>query len=617
MGVQLSSAEKMRASSGPWQELGKLFVEDFPNIYSLMKDRARAKDFQLTLSCFSQVVEVLRPSSPDGNPMLKTSALVLPKLLSNKAALDDGIKSHLASIWNIFKDLIRQDEDTFTNANKYLRGVQTFAPMEMVAVAVLISMYFKTRNKTLLLGDIRAMREAIRENFVDIRMNAQVWKFIWSFIEDLEAIRGAVDGSTVQRMMEQPPQTSARTMASVLVPVPAAGKRKEAPARARQPNVLPPLSPSPQPFVVKKEETAPKPLLQPTELRQPKRQCTGTERSALQQLNDVLVPTRSPEQCPDSQRQYAPMPTQVSPSTMVQGQPQAQFPLAPPPGREMRPGIARSGDSSSTRPFSPWASPAHGWTSEPSVPTGKSTPGYPMSSETSKPKHRAPVATMSSSIPATESCSISPIHSPDATFSAHPPDDGQSLRSLLEHTPSAYPPVESPHQRILLDPTPSMKAGIGPYSPNHTEQQWSGEIRNATPAVPSNSRKSPVKRKSVQQSRKVPQKPTAAQYETIDLTGDVEEEHQNLLSSFKAKAVPTREQQNTPSRVPLPGRFQATEKTQPSPHISQGFERTGVRTSDVASNGTPHNHVPQPGSSRSNNPYARFKQGADPSSFPR
>jgi hypothetical protein len=53
MGVQLTLAEKMRASTGPWQELARLFVDDFPIVYSLMKDRARAKDFQLTLSCFS------------------------------------------------------------------------------------------------------------------------------------------------------------------------------------------------------------------------------------------------------------------------------------------------------------------------------------------------------------------------------------------------------------------------------------------------------------------------------------------------------------------------------------------------------------------------------------
>jgi hypothetical protein len=205
MGVQLSVAEKMRASTGPWQELARLFVDDFPIIYSLMKDRARAKDFQLTLSCFSQVVEVLHPSAADGVPVLKTTHNALPKLLSNEGAVDDRIKSRLASTWSTFKGLIDEDEAVFTNANKYLRGVQTFAPIEMVAVVVLILMYSETRNKVLLLGDIRAMREAIRESFVDIRMNVPCWKFIWEFIDNLEAIRGAVDGSTVNRRVRPPP----------------------------------------------------------------------------------------------------------------------------------------------------------------------------------------------------------------------------------------------------------------------------------------------------------------------------------------------------------------------------------------------------------------------------
>ncbi|KAL5118220.1 hypothetical protein ACEQ8H_003892 [Pleosporales sp. CAS-2024a] len=187
MGLSLNLAEKMRASTGPWQELAKLFVEDFPTIYSLMKDRARAKDFQLTLACFSQIVEVLHPSAADGVPTLKTNYKALPKLLSNQGAVDDALKSHLASVWNTFGDLVTMDSNVFTNTEKYLSGVQTFAPAEMVAVTVLISMYSDTRDKRSLLGDIKAMREAIREVFADIRTNQRFWAFIWSYLNDVEA----------------------------------------------------------------------------------------------------------------------------------------------------------------------------------------------------------------------------------------------------------------------------------------------------------------------------------------------------------------------------------------------------------------------------------------------
>lgn len=203
MGVQLNLAEKMRASTGPWQELAKLFVEDFPDVYALMKDRARSKDFQLTLSCFSQIVECMYPTAANGVPILKTNHTHLPKLLSNKGAVDDGLKSHLASVWNTFKDLIEADPDTFTNSNKYLRGVQTLAPVEMVAITALISMHSETRNNRLLLGDIQAMRTEVREHFVDLRLNTAVWKWFWEYIDNLEAIRGAIDGSTVNRKSKQ------------------------------------------------------------------------------------------------------------------------------------------------------------------------------------------------------------------------------------------------------------------------------------------------------------------------------------------------------------------------------------------------------------------------------
>jgi hypothetical protein len=199
MGVQLTVAEKMRAKQGPWQELAKLFVEDFPAIYNLMKDRARAKDFQLTLACFSQIVEVKHPTTANSVPILKTNYSALPKLLSNTSVVDDAIKSHLASVWTTFKELIERDSDIFTNADKHLSGVQTFAPVEMVAVTVLISMYSETSHNELLIRDIKALREALREHFKDLRLHTTVWKFVWDFIENLEAIRGAVDGTTVNR----------------------------------------------------------------------------------------------------------------------------------------------------------------------------------------------------------------------------------------------------------------------------------------------------------------------------------------------------------------------------------------------------------------------------------
>ncbi|KAF2116519.1 hypothetical protein BDV96DRAFT_572295 [Lophiotrema nucula] len=209
MGMSLTLAEKMHAQTGPWQELARMYVQDFPTIFSLLKDQARAKPFQLCLSCFSQILEVQHPSNANGIPILKTNFAALPKLLANKDAVDDETKSHLASVFRTFHDLIEEDQTVFTEVDQ---GVQTFSPLELVAVAVLISMYSETRNNELLLGDIRLLRTELRDNYRDIRLNTTLWSFTWKFLENLEGYRGAADGSTIDRQANSkaPPPKSSR-----------------------------------------------------------------------------------------------------------------------------------------------------------------------------------------------------------------------------------------------------------------------------------------------------------------------------------------------------------------------------------------------------------------------
>lgn len=211
MGVQLSAAEEIRAKSGPWQELAKLFVQDFPVIYDLMKDRSRAKDFQITMACFSQIIEVRnsRATNGSGIPVFKAAYNAVPKLLDNAEAVNDATKSHLAAVWKIFGELVELDPDTFTNANKYLRGVQTFAPVEMVGVAVLTSMYLEMGHEVLV-GDIKVFREMLRESFSDLRLNRQVWKFKWEIIDGLQAIHGGVE----DEITEKPPASTVLGSAS-------------------------------------------------------------------------------------------------------------------------------------------------------------------------------------------------------------------------------------------------------------------------------------------------------------------------------------------------------------------------------------------------------------------
>ncbi|EUC42486.1 hypothetical protein COCMIDRAFT_39437 [Bipolaris oryzae ATCC 44560] len=200
MGIQLSAAEKIRAKSEPWQELAKLFVQDFPVIYDLMKDRSRAKDFQITMACFSQIVEVKNSRATNGNgiPVFKAAYNAVPKLLDNAEAVNDATKSHLAAVWKTFSELAELDPHTFTNADKHLRGVQTFAPVEMVGVAVLIFMHLEM-GREVLLRDIKIFREMLRESFSDLRLNRQVWKFMWEIIDGLQGIHGGVEDEITEK----------------------------------------------------------------------------------------------------------------------------------------------------------------------------------------------------------------------------------------------------------------------------------------------------------------------------------------------------------------------------------------------------------------------------------
>ncbi|KAH7075764.1 hypothetical protein BKA63DRAFT_470115 [Paraphoma chrysanthemicola] len=560
MGVQLSLAEKMRASTGPWQELARLFVDDFPIVYSLMKDRARAKDFQLTLSCFSQIIEVMHPTASDGIPILKTNFNALPKLLSNKSAVDDGIKSHLASVWNTFKNLIEQDIDTFTNANKYLRGVQTFAPVEMVAVAVMISMYSDTRNNQLLLGDIKALREAIRENFVDIRTNAPVWKFVWDFLENLEAIRGAVDGSTVDRRVGR--HETSKT-AAVRVPRPATAtapsptvKRGRPTARTKPPSILPPQ----QLFTIKKEEGD---ITTTLDSRPPKRQRTDpspqVSPTPVVERRDGSISGKQfqPPQF-TSQPQFSPMPTHES---SLQRATSTQLL----PGADKQ---APQAALSQRRTVTGHVLPS-------SAPVGRelvftsNTHGTPARMPSSVPEVQRGCGSESSGLLAPTvplPTSITPTQQSTAGHS-------KSVSSPVGCT-RTFPPS---HQRLTSNGHSTLRTGIGAFAPKHTEQQWAGEVLSSTPPTdPAHFAPSPPGQPA-RKPRKVPPRPTRAQYDgAIDLTSDTEQERQDLLSSFKASALAAKQKQ-APSRPVVP------------PPQLQGASELPLR--------------------KNNNPYARSKDG--------
>ncbi|TKA52202.1 hypothetical protein B0A49_12075 [Cryomyces minteri] len=199
LGVALTPAEKLQATDGPWQKFARLFERDFGDVVKLTSTD-RAGGFQRVLECFNMIIEVQHPTAPNGVPRLRSGATKLKQLIDNTAALDDAAKSHFGRVFTTFKELAEEDPQTFKD-NSYQHS-KKFAPIEFVAVAVLISVSMDRRTRTMLLGDIRALRQYLRTHFKnEIKMNEKVWSAARTFIDDIESFRGAVDNSMVAKKL--------------------------------------------------------------------------------------------------------------------------------------------------------------------------------------------------------------------------------------------------------------------------------------------------------------------------------------------------------------------------------------------------------------------------------
>ena len=140
--------------------------------------------------CFTTIYEIKFPSNPNGKPALRACSKLLETFMKNGKTLTAETRSHLFRVFTRFKELVETDRKVFEN-NGY-RTAKKFAPVEMVAVACLISMYSHNRNNELLLGDIREMRLTLRQHMPDLRTHRPTWDVIWQFLEELEDFRGTV-----------------------------------------------------------------------------------------------------------------------------------------------------------------------------------------------------------------------------------------------------------------------------------------------------------------------------------------------------------------------------------------------------------------------------------------
>ena len=191
-GVELTPAEKIRATSGPWQGLAKLFEQEFPQIVRLSVYE-RAVGFRNILYSFAQIHEVrLLGSLTIKPPMFRYRVEQLPVFCKNTQACDDEMRSHLCHVFQTYQKLVERDPSVF--ANNHWRKSPKFSPLEWVTVAVLISMHQKLRSEELLLEDVRHMRIYIREQgLLNLRLDQAAWRLLWAFVSDIQKFRGPGD----------------------------------------------------------------------------------------------------------------------------------------------------------------------------------------------------------------------------------------------------------------------------------------------------------------------------------------------------------------------------------------------------------------------------------------
>lgn len=178
-----------------------------------MVNNKRASGFRNILICFSQIYECHDPIATDGVPRLQHTIPSLERFSRNQDSLNTKTKSHLREVFELFNELVDADVTTFGNRG-YTR-VKTFAPIELVAVAVLLSQH-KKRPTGMLQGDIATLRDHLRSKHEDLRMNGNCWASAWEFIDNLERYRGAVDTSTIRKTGGKTKQRATRNSGAVV-----------------------------------------------------------------------------------------------------------------------------------------------------------------------------------------------------------------------------------------------------------------------------------------------------------------------------------------------------------------------------------------------------------------
>jgi hypothetical protein len=136
-------------------------------------------------------------------PTLQASPQALLRVLDDQGDISAALKLKMKAIFDRYEGLVKLCSVQYT-ATKFkvklntvfhptpkflsdagINHVRTFSPLELVVTAILIAVHMDYRSDNQLLDDIKAMRQYLRVEHKDLRVNAQCWSTSWFYITEI------------------------------------------------------------------------------------------------------------------------------------------------------------------------------------------------------------------------------------------------------------------------------------------------------------------------------------------------------------------------------------------------------------------------------------------------
>ena len=178
-GMPLSAAEKSQAGQGPWHRFIRAIMNRYEDVATICVDNTRGRPFGRVASA----IVMLNARSDLADPMTplgwRGTSQAVNNLVNSKTAPSEHFINRVLLVFSIFDSLLHQRPEVFTNELE-VESMRRFAPVEFIAVVVLIDMYQRTRNNACLAEDILELRQVIRKRVDDLKTNGFCWNVFWN-----------------------------------------------------------------------------------------------------------------------------------------------------------------------------------------------------------------------------------------------------------------------------------------------------------------------------------------------------------------------------------------------------------------------------------------------------